>query len=738
MSMERPKEHTAPSKKNGSFELVDVYPSPRLYGIDDVVTLNFQTDYRTVQIDDNDKYLPFVDARFDTSNEGNTIKAAVEPGMYGLSLSADPIEYKTWKKAENIVNKWSTYAEKLLKEDSFTAPIIFQTKNGLTYRDNPSSEARILLIPANEDEGVGWDRVRYLGSDDETIGTYVPNEGDCLLIAAADMLEQIRAASNVEEKYDEIISNGDEPTFMYVGVGSRVAKSMQAGAQKRASLAERKSVQDEESGREQDQILANIGRRQSKEKNQKEPNTIIVSDGSTEGTHVRKQNVDVASGDQSSDRIDSEEVRSEHDAKRGFTVTDRRTSSKLVPGKELELYRGAGETGDGSNTQASGDSVVRDMIRVAGSVEKYSGKVATYEAIAAQALAKRMKGKLFKSVRRSTKEADIQYEDTMRFLDRYTMALDNSMMKQWALEGRDDEEIAQLLEEQQQIRAEQRAAQNREELTKGKLASWLDKYANLSTKKKVALSIGAGAVALTAGAALATVGGAAAVTGGVVLTATKVGKTYFQQRSKIYSKDAAKDVPKAKAYTVDSSGEVVKRTGSARQQIISAKDTVQATRESAIKDADRNKKIAVGLAGVSALLIGGGIATKAVEHGDDVRSWFENQKDANISDTKVTVPSDAPMQIDSLEMPQIPAPEPNIESSADFSVDASTVVAGEGWYQTFTELGIPASEQPALLQKIGPALQEQGWAYPMADGTWGISRPGTLPSNVLELVQNSR
>ena len=96
------------------------------------------------------------------------------------------------------------------------------------------------------------------------------------------------------------------------------------------------------------------------------------------------------------------------------------------------------------------------------------------------------------------------------------------------------------------------------------------------------------------------------------------------------------------------------------------------------------------------------------------------------------------MQIDSLEMPQIPAPEPNIESSADFSVDASTVVAGEGWYQTFTELGIPASEQPALLQKIGPALQEQGWAYPMADGTWGISRPGTLPSNVLELVQNSR
>ncbi|MBC7942971.1 hypothetical protein H7X68_00515, partial [Candidatus Saccharibacteria bacterium] len=74
-----------------------------------------------------------------------------------------------------------------------------------------------------------------------------------------------------------------------------------------------------------------------------------------------------------------------------------------------------------------------------------------------------------------------------------------------------------------------------------------------------------------------------------------------------------------------------------------------------------------------------------------------------------------------------------------FSADAHTVTRGEGWYQTFKELNITnATEQASLLQKVGPELQARGWAYPMENGSWGISHTGQLPDDVLKLIKNSR
>ncbi|MNQ67226.1 hypothetical protein D3C85_817420 [compost metagenome] len=92
-----------------------------------------------------------------------------------------------------------------------------------------------------------------------------------------------------------------------------------------------------------------------------------------------------------------------------------------------------------------------------------------------------------------------------------------------------------------------------------------------------------------------------------------------------------------------------------------------------------------------------------------------------------------------------PAPAPAaIEGSGqdwdatNFSEAARTVEAGEGFNQTFLDLGIPETEWSGLLQKVGPQLAEQGWAYPTLDGSWGISRPGTFPDSVLQLIQNNR
>lgn len=89
----------------------------------------------------------------------------------------------------------------------------------------------------------------------------------------------------------------------------------------------------------------------------------------------------------------------------------------------------------------------------------------------------------------------------------------------------------------------------------------------------------------------------------------------------------------------------------------------------------------------------------------------------------------------------IEIPEPSVEAPVvpEFSADAHTVTDGEGWYNTMKEMGITdATERASLLQKVGPQLQEMGYAYPMVDGTWGINLPGQLPGNVLELIQNSR
>lgn len=74
---------------------------------------------------------------------------------------------------------------------------------------------------------------------------------------------------------------------------------------------------------------------------------------------------------------------------------------------------------------------------------------------------------------------------------------------------------------------------------------------------------------------------------------------------------------------------------------------------------------------------------------------------------------------------------------AEFSSNAHNVLPGEGWYQTFADMNIPVSERAELLQKVGPKLQEIGVAYPMGD-SYGISEPGNLSNDVLQLIQDSR
>jgi hypothetical protein len=72
---------------------------------------------------------------------------------------------------------------------------------------------------------------------------------------------------------------------------------------------------------------------------------------------------------------------------------------------------------------------------------------------------------------------------------------------------------------------------------------------------------------------------------------------------------------------------------------------------------------------------------------------------------------------------------------SDFARDARVVEAGEGWYQTFEEMGIPQDHWSDVLESAGPELQDQGWAYfDQSADEWRISQPGKLPPSALETI----
>lgn len=88
---------------------------------------------------------------------------------------------------------------------------------------------------------------------------------------------------------------------------------------------------------------------------------------------------------------------------------------------------------------------------------------------------------------------------------------------------------------------------------------------------------------------------------------------------------------------------------------------------------------------------------------------------------------------------QPPQPKPPVPTTPEYGVAATTVEDGEGWYQTFGEMGIAnATDQANLLNRVGPDLVANGWAYVMPDGGYGISRPGMLPREALDLIVRGR
>jgi hypothetical protein len=74
----------------------------------------------------------------------------------------------------------------------------------------------------------------------------------------------------------------------------------------------------------------------------------------------------------------------------------------------------------------------------------------------------------------------------------------------------------------------------------------------------------------------------------------------------------------------------------------------------------------------------------------------------------------------------------------DFDSSARNVTNGEGWNQTFKEMGIPKSEWNDVLKSAGPKLAKLNEAYfDNNAGEWRISRPGQLSNDALRVIASS-
>ncbi|HTK39435.1 MAG TPA: hypothetical protein VL362_01050 [Patescibacteria group bacterium] len=73
-----------------------------------------------------------------------------------------------------------------------------------------------------------------------------------------------------------------------------------------------------------------------------------------------------------------------------------------------------------------------------------------------------------------------------------------------------------------------------------------------------------------------------------------------------------------------------------------------------------------------------------------------------------------------------------------YSPEARVAQSGEGWYQTFDEMGIDSDKQAEVLAEAGPQLKKMNLAYfDRTHNEWRISHKGTLPQEALDLIADT-
>lgn len=93
--------------------------------------------------------------------------------------------------------------------------------------------------------------------------------------------------------------------------------------------------------------------------------------------------------------------------------------------------------------------------------------------------------------------------------------------------------------------------------------------------------------------------------------------------------------------------------------------------------------------------------------------------------------------------------DPTTNSTPEaYSAEARTIEKGTGFYHQFDKFGIPAAEQPALLEKVGPELERMGVAYKIDSGPYAgqygmLETPrggqkGVFPKEAIDYIVKAR
>jgi len=254
----------------------------------------------------------------------------------------------------------------------------------------------------------------------------------------------------------------------------------------------------------------------------------------------------------------------------------------------------------------------------------------------------------------------------------------------------------------------------------GKWGELMNKYDQLSTGKKVATGLGIAAVGVGLGVAAGGIGIAAGAVG-AGMAVGRFGKGYALGMSKKYRRDAADRQFQLVTDERDlnsSAPEAVLQAGIA-ELARDSKDKIGATEK--VK-----KRAFIGAFG--AVAIGGAVGLGASLASDFVENRPQGWIAGKVGDT---VLDDTPKVGASPSRETIDRPE--------FSSDALTIDRGEGWNQTFREMGIPQSEWNGLLNEVGPDLPDEVAYYDNNAGEWRITMTpdGRMPEEALNAIYDA-
>lgn len=270
----------------------------------------------------------------------------------------------------------------------------------------------------------------------------------------------------------------------------------------------------------------------------------------------------------------------------------------------------------------------------------------------------------------------------------------------------------------------------------GLKAKLLEKYANMSTKKKIALGVLAGGLLAAGGFGAALLGGVAggvfAVVGGGAVAGGKGARTYATLYSRIY---ADKD-PKRLEFNLEDDDSI-----DSHEALKRALNDLHEESTKEIESADKMKKRAV-LFGLGAAALGSGAALGASHAFDWVSDRPSGIFGGVIGDQFAgpEVAPEPPLDADHTWALDSAQPTPEV---MHFNPEAYTINPGDGGYDMFNHIdGISQDHWPQLWQSVGPDLQNVPmsngvpFSYQMPNGEWGIhmTPDGKVPQAALDMI----